>query len=202
MFLIILNGCLNLGINRIAIDIHKRHHAVRCSAGDDLNLAHILKFLESVNKILAVFIDESVINATQLAAVHLSSLVKFCIACSLQLLVRQLDQFIEISDKSVLQQRITEHLAQRRRNRHRNSEINIVIDETLKHIEQWNISLDNRFVEPSLFQERIILRVSDERQVSMQLQTYISVCHEYSYLMLKFSTIILYNIFLKFQKEI
>ena len=90
------------------------------------------------------------------------------IAVTLLLPSRQIDQKIEMPNVALAQKIVLQHRAKRGRNRHRELERDVVIRQALQHLQQRNVGLGDRFEEPRLFEELLVFRVPNERQVRVK----------------------------------
>ena len=79
---------------------------------------------------------------------------------------------------TVLQQRIGEHLAERRRDIHREARLSTGLVQRLKNENQRKIDLGDRLVKPVFFKKFRIFRMPDKRQVSVEDQAEISDGHD------------------------
>ena len=66
------------------------------------------------------------------------------------------------------QQRVTQHVSERRRHRHREAKRHAFFRKTKEHLHERQIGLRDRLEEPILFQKVLVLRVAHERQVRVE----------------------------------
>ena len=79
-----------------------------------------------------------------------------------------LEELARVAAVAVLEERIREHLAERRAHRHGEPEPHAVGEQPLHHPEDRDVRLRDRLVEPVLFEEFRMLRMADEREVRVQ----------------------------------
>ena len=85
-----------------------------------------------------------------------------------EFLFRQLAQPAEVLRASLLQKRIRQHLAQRRREAHRQTERHPLLPQPAEGLQQRKVRLRDRFKQPVFLQKPGLLRVPDERQMRVQ----------------------------------
>jgi hypothetical protein len=111
---------------------HQRQVAVRGAAGDDLELARVLEFLERGQKIAVVLIDENMPAILEPVQVEPGELVELVVPLgAVDFLVRQFDRLVDGADITVLQKLVTEHRGQWRRDRHGQAKIATVVDQAI-----------------------------------------------------------------------
>ena len=87
---------------------------------------------------------------------------------SLPLARSKIDQELEMSHVTVAQQRVLKHGAERRCNRHREFELHSIVDESLHHAQQWDVRFGDRLEEPLFLEEMLVLRMANERKMSVK----------------------------------
>ena len=97
---------------------------------------------------------------------------------AMELLAGQFDQFFESVDVAVLEKRIPHHGAERRGQRHGETEGDSIPNQSLHHVQQGQVSFGDGFVEPILLEKFRVFRVPDERKVGVQDRGYISEGHK------------------------
>ena len=73
-----------------------------------------------------------------------------------------------MSHVTLAQKLISEHGAERRRDRHGKLERHAVVYQSLHHLQQRNVSLGDRFEEPFFFKEMLVLRMPDKRKMRVE----------------------------------
>ena len=69
---------------------------------------------------------------------------------------------------ALLQQRVGEHLAERRSERHRYAEVHAVAHQAVEDADQRYVGLADGLEEPVFFEEAVVFGVADEGQVRVQ----------------------------------
>jgi hypothetical protein len=114
-----------------------------------------------MNKILIVLVQK--------LFVHPNDPVKSGIIPGTQkLLAGQLQLCFQMSDVPFLQKVVGQHAGQGRRDRNGDPEWNTVILQSIEAPQQRQIGFGNRLEEPVLLEKMLILRVTYEREVSME----------------------------------
>ena len=80
---------------------------------------------------------------------------------------RKIDQKIQVSDVTLAQQLVLKHCAERRRNGHREFERHTIADESLHHAQQRDVRFSDRLKQPLFFEEMLVLRMTNEREMSV-----------------------------------
>src|SRR5205085_2349457 len=73
-----------------------------------------------------------------------------------------------MSDVALTQKFVLQHRAQRWRERHRELERNVVVHQSLHHLQQRNVSFGDRLEEPVFLEKMFVLRMPDERQMGVK----------------------------------
>jgi hypothetical protein len=166
----------DLRADRLRVLRHQRQVTVRRAAGDDLQLARVLEFLERGQQIALVLVVENVPAILQPVQVKPRQLVELVVTLrAVDFLVRQLDALVHRADITVLQQLVAQHRGQRRRDRHGQAEIAAVIQQPVHHVDQRDIRLRDRLVEPVLLKKLVVFGMPDKRQVGVQDQREITL---------------------------
>src|SRR5437660_1350565 len=97
-------------------------------------------------------------------------------AISLLFARSQIDQKLKVPDVTLAQKLILKHRGQRRRNRHREFEGHSIVHESLHHAKQRNVGLGDRLKKPLFFEEMFVLRMANEREMSVENEGEIA-CH-------------------------
>jgi len=87
------------------------------------------------------------------------------ILISLSLAGGKIDQKIEMAHITFAQQLVLQHAAQRWRERHRDLERDVVVNESLHHLQKRDISLRDGLEEPVLLEEMLMLGMPNERKM-------------------------------------
>ena len=80
----------------------------------------------------------------------------------------ELGELVDVMNVAFLEQGIGEHFAQRRREAHREAEIDFVVAQTTHHAQKRDIRLCHGLEQPVFFEEVGVFGVTDEREVCMQ----------------------------------
>ncbi len=86
----------------------------------------------------------------------------------LDLLPGEADQAFEVAQITLLQQLVTQHRAKRGGERHRELEADVVALQPPHHAEERQIGFGDSFEKPVFLEEILVLRVPNERQMSVQ----------------------------------
>src|SRR5438477_2210138 len=76
---------------------------------------------------------------------------------------------------AILQQRIQQHRAERRTERHRQARLHAVAQPAIHHLDERQIRLRDRFVEPILLQKMLVLRMPDKGQMRVENQRQVAL---------------------------
>ena len=181
MLLVGLGGDHDLGADGLRGDAHQGQEAVGGGAGHDLEHAQVLELLEGRDQVALVLVDEGVTGLPEEIQVVAGEVVEMTIeAGPLDLLGRQLDQLVEVVDVAALEQGIREHRDQGRGHGHRDAEVDAVGDQAVIDVDERDVGLGDRLVEPILLEEVRVLRVANERQVGMQHHRQVAFGHDQS----------------------
>ena len=82
--------------------------------------------------------------------------------------LRECDELRKMPLVAREQQRVAQHVAERRRHRHREAKRHAFFREAKEHVHERQIRLRDRLEEPVLFQKMLMLRVAHERQVRVE----------------------------------
>ena len=111
--------------------------------------------------------------------IHVGELVELRLpAGALDLLGGKRNQVVDVPDVAILQQRIAEHGGQRRRHRHGHPPLDAVAFQAIEDFQQRDVGLGDGFVKPIFFEEIVVLRMPDERQMGVQDQAEITQRHQ------------------------
>ena len=150
----------------------------RC-AGDDFKRARVLKFSERVKQVRTVMILKNFPNTQKMSVIHLGERIEPRLgACPLHLLRTQLNQFRQVTAVTLLKERISQHRSERGRDGHRDLKGNPLLRQSLKKIDQGNVTLRNRFEEPALFQEIFVLGMAHEGKMGVKNKKEITFFHK------------------------
>ena len=132
---------------------------VRRPAGDNLQHPVILKLRKGGHDIPPPSIDEEIAAGDESLQVHPRKLLQpRVVARPLQLVARQLDRALDVADVTVLQQRVAQHGAKRRSQRGGELEGDALVRHPPQHLEQRQVGLCDRLVQPILLQKLLILQ--------------------------------------------
>jgi len=174
---LLFDGDLDLGAHGIRVQ-HERQEPVGRTAGDDLQLSQVLELLKGRNEVPSVLLLEDVPRIPEHVPVHVGDGVELRLVFRAHdLLLGKLDQFGDVPDVAVLEQRIREHGDERGRQAHGDAEIHAVMHQSVVNINKRNVGLGDRFEEPVLFQELVVLGMPHIGQVTVQHQRKITLFH-------------------------
>ena len=101
---------------------HQRQKTVRCAAGDNVYCAGLLKRAKAVQDVAMITVLEHVARGGEVVEVHVRrGIHRLGILRAHDLFFAQLDELIKMVDVTLLQERIGQHLAQRRRQSQRHA---------------------------------------------------------------------------------
>ena len=101
--------------------------------------------------------------------IHLRESMKgFVPVRAMDFLLGQFDQLVQVPRVTVLQQRIEQHRAERRREREREPGVHAVALPALHRPEQRQIGFGDGLEQPVLLEKLLVLRMPDERQVRVK----------------------------------
>jgi hypothetical protein len=167
----------DLGADRFRALLHQRQQTMRCGAGDDFELSMFLKLSESANDVASVgkvrFADLE--KARQIEFGERPKV--FIPMRSVRFFVREVDQFIEITDVTILEQRIEQHRAEGRRHRDRQTRFDPVLQPPIHHMDERDVSFGDGFKEPIFLEEAFVLRMPHIGQMRVQDDGKVS-CHD------------------------
>jgi hypothetical protein len=96
---------------------------------------------------------------------------------SIDLLLREKNQMIEVGGRALLQEVVGEHRDEGRGKGDGAAEGNPVPSETLEHLEEREVRVYDGLVEPPLLHYRRVVRVADEGQMSVQQEGEVAGVH-------------------------
>src|SRR5579871_1105418 len=170
----------DLSPDRVGIEGHQRQEAMRRRAGNQLQFTRLVETSEAVEQIVAVLVDEDLPRPLETLLVHVGQGTELRLpAGTYHLLARQSHEVVEMAKVAVLQEWIAEHAGQGRRNRHRQSPIHAVALQAIENLQERDIRFGDRFVEPVLFEEILVLRMTDVRQMGVQYQAEMTKRHRH-----------------------
>jgi hypothetical protein len=142
---------------------------VRRGTGEDLETAVILQLAERGDQVAVVRFGERAPRVPQEIAVEQGeSLQRRFRRGAHDLALGEGDLRLEMMHVAGLQERIGEHVEERRRHRQREAIRNAVERQTAERVEERDVGLGECLEQPALFEEIGVLGMSDERQVRMQ----------------------------------
>ena len=158
--------------------VHQRQEAVRRPAGDQFQFARLEKAPEAVEQVVAVLVDEHVAGPLEALLVHARERIELRLpARALDFLAGQGHQVVDVPDVAVLQERVAQHGGQRRRDRHGHPPVDAVALQTVEDFQKRDVCFGDRLVEPVFFEEIVIFRMTDERQMGVQYQAEVTKRH-------------------------
>ena len=170
MFFMLLHGDLDLCPYRLLI-LHERQKSVGRTARDDLELSQVLELPERRHQVASVLFLEQGQRVPEKVPVHVRQRAELgLVLCPLNLLFGQFDQFADMPDIALLEERVREHRNEGRREAHGDAEVNAVRYQAVKNINKRNIGLGYRFIQPVFFQELIMFGMSHKGQMRMEHQ--------------------------------
>ncbi len=169
----------NLRPHRLGIFVHQRQVAVGRAAGDDLQLARVLELAERGEEIAVVLVGEDAPAVFQPVQVEPGELVELVVALgAVDFLVSQLDRPVERPQVTILQKLVAQHRGQRRRDRHGQPEIAAVVEQPVHHVDERDVGLGDRLVEPILLEELLVLGMTDEGKMRVKDESEITLGHD------------------------
>src|SRR5262249_23500527 len=157
---------------------HQREKSVRRSAGDDVDRSRILKRSKTRENVSAVAVPKQVPAGAEVIKIHLRGIVqRLAAASSHDLFFAQLDEPRQMSDIALLQERIGQHLAQRRREPESYSSLYPVLETGAQDVKQREGCLADRLKQPVFFEELGVLGVTHKRQMRVKNDGEQSVWH-------------------------
>jgi hypothetical protein len=171
---------VHLGSNGGPVAIHEREERVRRRRGDDLDAPCRLQPLEGAHEITLVAAPH-VAQRPEAVVVHVRQPVVVRLALrAIDLLLTELDELVQVLRVANLQQVVGQHRDERRRQRHRAAEGDVIAHQPVEHLEQRQVRARDGLVQPLLFHDRRVLGVTDEREVSVQDQREVADGHQRS----------------------
>ena len=138
-------------------------------AGDDFDLAKIHKPLESLHKIPAIVIHEGIPDPKKPGVIHTGQIMEGGFSFGpLHLLPYKLDERVQPVEITGLQQGVAQHGNKGGGHGKGKAEVYPVLYEFVQHLEERDITLRDRLVEPVLLEGKGVFRVPDIREVSMK----------------------------------
>ena len=146
----------------------ERQQGVRGGAGDDLQEAQLLELPEGAHQVAPAsgvgFADPS-----KPAVIEEGQFVEGLLPMgAVDFLSRECDQVVEVPLIPCLQQRVSQHRAERGRQRQRETGFEAIRPPTLEELQQGHVGFRNGLEQPVLFQEPVVLGVPDKRQVCVK----------------------------------
>ncbi len=140
----------------------------------------LLEGTEAANEV-AVVAPPAIADLVEAMAVHLRELVEGAVfpPGAVDLLLGELDEPIELHGVALFEEVVAHHLEEGRAERHRHSEIDVVVREALESEEQRGVRLGDGLEEPLLLHVGGSFRMPHERQVRVQNDRKKSVRHDH-----------------------
>ncbi len=149
---------------------HERQKAMRRAAGDDFEVSRILQITEPFDDIAFVLSIKDFAAFIEMTPVHQRRRVEVrrLFPRPLNFLIGQFTELLDVPDITLLKQLVAQHLAQRRRHRHRQPKLHPFISQVVECHEQRDICLADRFIEPVFFEKVGIFGMAHKRQVRVE----------------------------------
>ena len=142
---------------------------MRRTACDDLKVSVILEFPEGLRDVPVITVHERVLDAREFPIIMKGGLMELRHeARALDLFIGELDQFIEVADITVLEERVAEHRHKRRREGHRKAPRHMIPFESFEHVDKRNVGFGDGFIKPELFEKIFVLGVAYEGKVRVE----------------------------------
>ncbi len=142
---------------------------MRRRAGNDFEAPAFLQLTQCPNDISSQGLVEKGVGFAKKFLVKFAELAELgLLAVALDLLARKRDESIEMAQVTRLEEFVLKHRAQGRRERDCKSERNVLGREAPHHAEKREVSFRDRFEKPILLQKILVLRMPDERQMSVK----------------------------------
>ena len=107
---------------------------------------------ERGDQVLMVAVAERGTRLGEALVIVMRQMMKAVVAArALDFLFRQVDRPVEVAQVALLQERVVHHRKQGRRERHGHFERHAVAHEAFEHVDQRNVGLGDRLVEPVFF---------------------------------------------------
>ena len=137
-------------------------------AGDNFQAPGVLEFREGGDQVF--FIREiGAASFREAPVIQMRELVeRFVPMRAMRFFFGEVDEFIEVPHVAVLQQRVEEHGAQRRREGEGEPRFHAVALPALHHLEQGNVGLGDGLEEPGFLQKLLVFGMPDERQMRVE----------------------------------
>src|SRR6202011_639120 len=142
---------------------------MRGRAADDFERTRVPQLSERREQIAVPFIDKKTSTCRKQFEVKFRQLGELrLIAVSFSFARGQVNKKIEMPDVALTQKFVLQHRAERRCERHRELERNVVVHEPLHHLQQRNVGFGDRLEETVFLEKMLVLRMPDERQVRVK----------------------------------
>ena len=178
-FAVVVAGDHDLGADGLGVLGHEREVAVGGAAGDDFEFAGVLEFAEGGEEVAVVAVDEDVAAVFEAVEVEPGEFVKLVVALgAVDFLVGELDGAVEDADVAVLEEFVAQHGGQRRRDRHGEAEVAVVVDEAVHHVDERNVGFRDGLVEPVFFEELVVFRMPNEGEMGVEDEREVTLWHD------------------------
>jgi hypothetical protein len=160
----------HLGPRRCArLLLQQWQQSVRRGRGDDLERAGFAKLPEPTEEIAFAIFNKKAPRFGEKIEIELAEFAQsHVIPVALSLPRREVNQKIDMFDVSLLQKLVLQHRAERGRDGHAELERHGIVDQPLHHLEQRDVSLGDRLEQPFFLEKMFLLRMPNERQVSVE----------------------------------
>ncbi len=141
--------------------LHERQKSVRCGARDDLQLAQVLKFSECRDQVATVLFLEHHPGVEKQVPIHVCERVELrLVTGTLDLVLSEFNEFADMTQVSMLQEGVGEHGDKRGCQAHGDAKVDAIVHQRVENIDERNICLGDSLIQPVLFKELVMLRVS------------------------------------------
>ena len=177
---VLVDGGLDLRPERRPVAVPDGEEHVRAVAGDEIQLPAVLERPERGGQV-AVVAPERVADGGELLPVQPGHAVERGLGPGPpDLAVAEVDLAVELRGVPLEEQRVAHHAQERRGDRQRHPEVDVVPPHRLEGVEQRDVGLGHRLEEPLLLEEVLVLGMAHERQVGMEDEGEVSLGHGFS----------------------
>ena len=147
---------------------HQRQQPMRGCGGDDFQFSKILEATKLRDEITTELLIKRT-RSGEARVIHLGQLLKLRLPMgATDFFVGKRDEFVEMLRVTGLQQRITQHRAERGRQRHGDARFHVIALPAIHHLNQRQIGFGDGLEQPAFFQKLFVFRMPDVRQMRVE----------------------------------